>query len=220
MNNFFTLLLILALIAIWYFIKKKPDKKYRNISIAIAIISFLGYGVSDRNNTTTTGTSSKTEIASSSKKEHQSSTDKQRDHKAKSSSKTDKSIKANKPKIYKGYTPVNQKLDLTNLSKASDETIIDNGIDVSVTGTVVSVGIINKDLYQLLISVPTSDQLFFASPSRREVNGIIHIGDKITVYGLLNGHGEVTESSVKSGTSKSFVGKKTTIIMDDHVVIN
>lgn len=142
------------------------------------------------------------------------------DNKRTETDSSDNAKSDSKIKTYSGYTPVEQKLDLSNLAETSDETILDNGADVSVTGEVISVGIISDDTYQLIISVPQSNQLFFASPRKSEVNGTLHNGDKITAYGLLDGHGEVSKGTVKFGISKVFVGKKTTIILDDHFVIN
>lgn len=45
MTGFFSLVLIIGAVGIWYFIKKKPDKKMRNIFIGITLVSFGAVGV-------------------------------------------------------------------------------------------------------------------------------------------------------------------------------
>lgn len=64
MDNVFLVLVIIAAIAIWYFIKKKPDKRKRNISIGLLLIFFAGFGVSTdskEQNSSETSASSSTE---------------------------------------------------------------------------------------------------------------------------------------------------------------
>lgn len=45
MSNFLVIILIGACASTWYFVKKKPDRKKRNISIALIAISFILIGV-------------------------------------------------------------------------------------------------------------------------------------------------------------------------------
>lgn len=45
MSTFFTLLFIMSAVGIWFFSKKQPNKKNRNIAIALTIISFLLVGL-------------------------------------------------------------------------------------------------------------------------------------------------------------------------------
>ncbi|MEX2805000.1 hypothetical protein AB3329_07805 [Streptococcus sp. H31] len=50
MQNLFTVLILASGFGAWYFIKKQPNKKYRNYSIGLLIISFVAFGlISDRN---------------------------------------------------------------------------------------------------------------------------------------------------------------------------
>lgn len=45
MNTLFILLLILSAVGIWYFIKKKPNKKYRNYSAIVMVVCFILVGI-------------------------------------------------------------------------------------------------------------------------------------------------------------------------------
>lgn len=67
MATSFTVILLIALIATWYFWKKSPNKKYRNVSIAIAIISFFVVGLFGKNSTAKPNKSVETEKVSTSK---------------------------------------------------------------------------------------------------------------------------------------------------------
>jgi outer membrane protein assembly factor BamE (lipoprotein component of BamABCDE complex) len=67
MATSFTVILLIALIATWYFWKKSPNKKYRNVSIAIAIISFFVVGYFGKDSTAKPNKSVETEKVSTSK---------------------------------------------------------------------------------------------------------------------------------------------------------
>lgn len=58
MNNLFTILLVISCIGIWFFIKKSPNKKRRNIAIVLAVVSFFGFGVTQNSDSKTTSTES------------------------------------------------------------------------------------------------------------------------------------------------------------------
>lgn len=45
MDTFLSLVVLAACVCVWYFIKKKPNKRNRNISILIALISFVVFGL-------------------------------------------------------------------------------------------------------------------------------------------------------------------------------
>lgn len=58
MNNLFTFLLVISCIGIWFFIKKSPNKKRRNIAIILAVISFFGFGITQNNGSQATNSES------------------------------------------------------------------------------------------------------------------------------------------------------------------
>ncbi|HAK38780.1 hypothetical protein [Streptococcus sp.] len=69
------LLFVGGLIGIWYFIKKKPNKQYRNIAIAITLVGFFGTVLFNKptSETKSTTTSSTVTTTSKSKEETKSS---------------------------------------------------------------------------------------------------------------------------------------------------
>lgn len=69
------LLFVGGLIGIWYFIKKKPNKQYRNIAIAITLVGFFGTALFNKptSETKSTTTSSTITTTSKSKEETKSS---------------------------------------------------------------------------------------------------------------------------------------------------
>lgn len=69
------LLFVGGLIGIWYFIKKKPNKQYRNIAIAITLVGFFGTALFNKptSETKSTTTSSTVTTTSKSKEETESS---------------------------------------------------------------------------------------------------------------------------------------------------
>lgn len=113
MDNFFTLLLILALIAIWYFIRKKPNKKYKNVSIIVAIISFFVVGLTNQSNGDNKASSKGIKTEKTSSKNSKQSSDKKRE----SSSKKKSSNKQ------KESSSKNKNLDEVKLGMTKDEVI-------------------------------------------------------------------------------------------------
>ena len=69
------LIFVGGLIGIWYFIKKKPNKQYRNIAIAITLVGFFGTALFNKptSETKSTTTSSTVTTTSKSKEETKSS---------------------------------------------------------------------------------------------------------------------------------------------------
>ena len=52
MNNLFLLLLIVSAVGIWYFIKKEPNRKYKNYSIIALVVFFILFGVTSPDSNT------------------------------------------------------------------------------------------------------------------------------------------------------------------------
>lgn len=74
MINLVAIIFLISLFAIWYFWKKSPNKKYKNASIVIAIISFFIIGAFGKSvNTKTISKPAKTESSTFSKKSSSSS---------------------------------------------------------------------------------------------------------------------------------------------------
>lgn len=103
------LLFVGGLIGIWYFIKKKPNKQYRNIAIAITLVGFFGTALFNKptsetkstttNSTVTTTSKSKAETKSSeelaaSKASSEAAASKASEEKAKKEAETKASMEA------------------------------------------------------------------------------------------------------------------------------
>lgn len=45
MSNLFLLLFIISCVGIWFYSKKQPNKKYKSLTIVLAVVSFIGVGL-------------------------------------------------------------------------------------------------------------------------------------------------------------------------------
>ena len=61
------LLFVGGLIGIWYFIKKKPSKQYRNIAIAITLVGLFGTALFNKSNSETKSTTTSSTVTTTSK---------------------------------------------------------------------------------------------------------------------------------------------------------
>ena len=113
--------------AIWYFTKKKPDIKKRNISIAVAAVGLLGTifitpAVFKSNNNTSTTTASST-IATS------SSSSKTKESSSKTEESTEPTTQNNGPE----YTEESNAAFATAFMNALNQSLADNSTNVSVS---------------------------------------------------------------------------------------
>ena len=112
--------------AIWYFTKKKPDIKKRNISIAVAAVGLLGTifitpAVFKDNNSASTTTASSTIATSSSSSKNKES-----------SSKTEESTEPTTQNDGPEYTEESNAAFATAFMNALNQSLADNGTNVSV----------------------------------------------------------------------------------------
>lgn len=127
--------------AIWYFTKKKPDTKKRNISVAVAVVGLLGTifitpaVFKGNNNTSTTTTSSTiaTSSSSSKTKESSSTSSSKLETTTESSSKTEESTEPTTQNDGPEYTEESNAAFATALMNALNQSLADNGANVSVT---------------------------------------------------------------------------------------
>lgn len=89
MIDLLVLVLLISVVCIWYFIKKRPNKAYKNIAIAVAVISFVIIGVTAPNEKPKTATKEAVSSKKTSKKTASPST-----IKAESSDSASKAAKA------------------------------------------------------------------------------------------------------------------------------
>lgn len=66
------LLFVGGLIGIWYFIKKKPNKQYRNIAIAITLVGFFGTALFNKPTSETKSTTTSSTVTTTSKSKSKS----------------------------------------------------------------------------------------------------------------------------------------------------
>ena len=67
------LLFVGGLIGIWYFIKKKPNKQYGNIAIAITLVGLFGTALFNKSNSETKSTTTSSTVTTTSKSKSKSS---------------------------------------------------------------------------------------------------------------------------------------------------
>lgn len=127
--------------AIWYFTKKKPDIKKRNISIAVAAVGLLGtifitpavFKDNSNASTTTASTTIATSSSSSKTKESSSSSSSEVKTTAESSSKTEQSTEPTTKNDGPEYTEESNAAFATAFMNALNQSLADNGANVSVS---------------------------------------------------------------------------------------
>ena len=102
LKNILSLIVLVSAAGIWYFIKKRPNTKYRNISIAVLISCIFIIGTFSKGNTTKTENSkpATTQVTSSSSSESSESTESSKEDKvseSKSEASSSKIIKNDGP---------------------------------------------------------------------------------------------------------------------------
>lgn len=127
--------------AIWYFTKKKPDTKKRNISVAVVTVGLLGTifitpAVFKGNNNTSTTTASSTITTSSSSSKTQkssSSSSSKLETTTESSSKTEESTEPTTQNNGPEYTKESNAAFATAFMNALNQSLTDNGANISVS---------------------------------------------------------------------------------------
>ena len=121
-----TLIFLGSAFGIWYFIKKNPNKKYRNISIAVLIGSIFIIGLFPKDDTTKTENTSSTttqEVASSESTEN---TKEEKTSEQKSETSTTQEIKNDGPK----YTEASNTEFATHLTTEINNQLANTGYQV------------------------------------------------------------------------------------------
>ena len=121
-----TLIFLGSAFGIWYFIKKNPNKKYRNISIAVLIGSIFIIGLFPKDDTTKTENTSSTttqEVASSESTEN---TKEEKTSEQKSETSTTQEIKNDGPK----YTEASNTEFATHLTTEINNQLSNTGYQV------------------------------------------------------------------------------------------
>lgn len=201
------LLFVGGLIGIWYFIKKKPNKQYRNIAIAITLVGFFGTALFNKptsetkstttSSTVTTTSKSKEETKSSeelaaSKASSEAATSKASEEKAKKEAETKASMEA--AAAQKAKEEAEKKDPATYPTQTYDEMARNGdshaGEKIQITGKVIQVQ--DSDDGGATLRVATSadgyDDVYLVQIMSSEWKGHRLLeDDQITIYGTVYG---------------------------------
>ena len=134
LKNFLSLIVLVSAAGIWYFIKKRPNTKYRNISIAVLISCIFIIGIFFKENKTKIESTkpATTQVASSSSSESSESTESTESSKedkvseSKSRTSPSKEIKNDGPE----YTEASNTQFATHLTTEINNQLADTGYQV------------------------------------------------------------------------------------------
>lgn len=129
LKNILTLIFLGSAFGIWYFIKKNPNKKYRNISIAVLICSIFIIGSFPKDDTTKTETTkpATTQVVTSSEStESTENTKEEKTSETKSETTTTQEIKNDGPE----YTETSNTEFATHLTTEINNQLANTGYQV------------------------------------------------------------------------------------------
>ncbi len=128
LKNILALIFLASAFCIWYFIKKSPNKKYRNISIAVLIGSSFIIGTLFKEDTTKTENTQPitTQIATTTSSESTENTKKEKTSETKSETSTTQEIKNDGPE----YTEASNTEFATHLTTEINNQLANTGYQV------------------------------------------------------------------------------------------
>lgn len=126
LKNVLTLIVLVSGFGIWYFIKKKPNKKYRNISIAVLVGSLFIIGTFFSKNTTKTETTKPVTTQEVTSSENTENTKEEKTSETKSETTTTQEIKNDGPK----YTEASNTEFATHLTTEINNQLGNTGYQV------------------------------------------------------------------------------------------
>lgn len=128
LKNILSLIVLVSAAGIWYFIKKRPNTKYRNISIAVLISCIFIIGIFFKENKTKTESTkpATTQVASSFSSESTENTKEEKTSEKTSETSTTQEIKNDGPK----YTEVSNTEFATHLTTEINNQLANTGYQV------------------------------------------------------------------------------------------
>ena len=128
LKNILTLIFLASAFGIWYFIKKSPNKKYRNISIAVLIGSSFSIGTFFKEDTTKTENSQAitTQVATTTSSESTENTKEEKTSEKTSETSTTQEIKNDGPE----YTEASNTEFATHLTTEINNQLANTGYQV------------------------------------------------------------------------------------------
>lgn len=126
LKNILTLIVLVSGFGIWYFIKKKPNKKYKNVSIAVLVGSLFVIGTFFSKNTTKTETTKPVTTQEVTSSENTENTKEEKTSETKSETTTTQEIKNDGPK----YTEASNTEFATHLTTEINNQLANTGYQV------------------------------------------------------------------------------------------
>ena len=128
LKNILSLIVLVSAAGIWYFIKKRPNTKYRNISIAVLMSCIFVIGIFFKENKTKTESTkpATTQVASSSSSESTENTKEEKTSEKTSETSTTQEIKNDGPK----YTEASNTEFATHLTTEINNQLANTGYQV------------------------------------------------------------------------------------------
>ena len=126
LKNILTLIFLGSAFGIWYFIKKNPNKKYRNISIAVLIGSIFIIGSFPKDDTTKTETTKTVTTQAVTSSESTKNTKEEKTSETKSETSTTQEIKNDGPE----YTEASNTQFATHLTTEINNQLANTGYQV------------------------------------------------------------------------------------------
>lgn len=128
LKNILSLIVLVSAAGIWYFIKKRPNTKYRNISFAVLISCIFVIGIFFKENKTKTESTkpATTQVASSSSSESTENTKEEKTSEKTSETSTTQEIKNDGPK----YTEASNTEFATHLTTEINNQLANTGYQV------------------------------------------------------------------------------------------
>lgn len=183
MESFFVIIILMSGIGVWYFAKKRPNKKYRNFSIGLLLLSFILFYI----------------VSPKQKEENVfkpivSSIEKKEKKKAESNSsveaKAEEVKKDAKETIEESSTPSSSEEPFDPASYPSvdfnawNHDDVDYASKLQVTGTVIQAMKSNEGMNLRLAINDDYDQVVLITIEDSDYKDVIAEDDNVTVYGL------------------------------------
>ncbi|RLU57908.1 hypothetical protein DIX90_10090, partial [Streptococcus iniae] len=182
MENFFVIIILMSGIGVWYFAKKRPNKKYRNFSIGLLLLSFiLFYIVSPKQKEENVFKPIVSSIEKKEKKKAESNSSVEA--KAEEVKKDTKTKESSTPSSSSEEPFEPETYPLVDFN-AWNHDKVEYASKVQVTGTVIQAMKSNEGMNLRLAINDDYDQVVLITIENSNYKDVIAEDDNVTVYGL------------------------------------